>query len=95
MVLIGNAVALPLYSLVWRAGRVGGRATLGQPPVWSLSGLLGTLRYAGDEIWEPLKASLVWTAVAATLDRLLAVLAGVDQPPVDGLADRRPGHAGR
>ena len=71
MGLFGNAVALPIYSLVWRAGRVGGRATLGQPPVWSTSGLLGTLRYAGDEIWEPLKASLVWTAVAATLTALL------------------------
>jgi iron(III) transport system permease protein len=67
MALVGNAVALPLYSLVWRAGRVGGRATLGQPPTWSLSGLLGTLRYAADEIWEPLKASVMWTAIAATL----------------------------
>jgi iron(III) transport system permease protein len=72
MGLMGNAVALPIYSLVWRAGRVGGRATLGQPPVWSASGLLGTLRYAGDEIWEPLKASLVWTAAAATLTVVLA-----------------------
>ena len=67
LVLVGNAVALPLYSLVWRAGRVGGRATLGRPPIWSLSGLLGTLRYAGAEIWDPLKASLFWTAIAATL----------------------------
>jgi len=70
--LIGNAMALPLYSLLWRAGRVGGRATLGQPPTWSLAGLLGTLRYATDEIWEPLKASLVWTAVAATVAAALA-----------------------
>jgi iron(III) transport system permease protein len=72
MGLIGNAAALPLYSLVWRAGRVGGRATLGRPPTWSLSGLMGTLQYAGAEIWEPLKASLVWTAIAATLAALLA-----------------------
>ena len=47
----------------------------------------------GDEIWEPLKASLVWTAVAATLTVLSGVLAGVGQPPVAGLADRRPGLA--
>ena len=62
LALIGNAMALPLYSLVWRAGRVGGRATLGRPPTWSLSGLMGTLRFAAAEIWEPLQASLVWTA---------------------------------
>ena len=70
--LVGNAVALPLYSLVWRAGRVGGRATHGQAPTWSLAGLMGTLRYAGAEIWDPLEASLVWTAIAATLTALLA-----------------------
>lgn len=70
--LIGNAIALPLYSLVWRAGRVGGRATLGQPPAWSLLGLSGTLSYAAAEIWEPLKASLLLTAVAATVTVVLA-----------------------
>jgi iron(III) transport system permease protein len=70
--LIGNAAALPLYSLVWRAGRVGGRATIGRLPTWSLSGLMGTLQYASAEIWEPLKASLVWSAIAATLASLLA-----------------------
>jgi len=70
--LIGNAMALPLYSLLWRAGRVGGRATLGQPPTWSLSGLWGTLRSAAAESWQPLQASLVWTAVAATVAAVLA-----------------------
>ena len=70
--LVGNALALPLYALIWRAGRVGGRATLGQPPVWSLSGLLGTLRFAAAEIRDPLFASLVWTAIAATLATALA-----------------------
>ena len=72
LALVGNAAALPLYSLVWRAGRVGGRATLGQSPRWSLFGLMGTLQYAGAEIWEPLKASLVWTAIAATLAAVIA-----------------------
>jgi iron(III) transport system permease protein len=38
VVLIGNLVSLPVYSLVWRAGRVGGRAILGQPPRWSAYG---------------------------------------------------------
>ena len=55
--LVGNALALPLYGLVWRAGRVGGRATLGRPPAWSLSGLIGTLRFAAAEIWEPLQGA--------------------------------------
>jgi iron(III) transport system permease protein len=70
--LVGNAVAVPVYSLVWRAGRVGGRATLGIPPHWSLAGLAGTLRHAAEEIWEPLLQSLVCTAAAATLTALLA-----------------------
>jgi iron(III) transport system permease protein len=70
--LVGNMVALPLYSLVWRAGRVGGKATLGRPPTWSAAGLLGTLQYAAAEIWEPLTASLLWTALAATLAAFLA-----------------------
>jgi iron(III) transport system permease protein len=65
--LVGNALAFPLYALIWRAGRVGGRATLGQPPVWSISGLVGTLRFAAAEIVEPLGASLVWASMAATL----------------------------
>src|SRR5205814_505656 len=54
--LVGNVVAFPLYSLLWRAGRVGGRATLGQPPSWSLWGLWGTLRFAASELEDPLKA---------------------------------------
>ncbi len=99
VVLVGNAIALPIYSLVWRAGRVGGRATLGQPPVWSLSGLMGTLRFAADEIWEPLQASLVWTAVAATLAVVLAGGAGMGDAAgrslwrIDRPGDARP-HAG-
>jgi iron(III) transport system permease protein len=71
-VLIGNTAAVPLYALVWRAGRVGGRATLGLAPHWSLAGLTGTLRNAGEEIWEPLQQSLVCTAVAATVTAFLA-----------------------
>jgi iron(III) transport system permease protein len=70
--LVGNLTILPLYTLIWRAGRVGGRATLGRPPTWSLSGLLGTLRFAASEISEPLQASLILTAAAATLATTLA-----------------------
>ena len=70
--LIGNIVAFPLYSLLWRAGRVGGRATLGRPPTWSLAGLIGTLQYAIGEIERPLTASLFWAALAATLTTAIA-----------------------
>jgi iron(III) transport system permease protein len=70
--LVGNALAFPLYALIWRAGRVGGRATLRRPPSWSLSGLMGTLRFAASEILEPLAASLCWVSTAATLAVALA-----------------------
>ena len=50
----GPIVALPLYSLVWWAGRVGGKATLGQGPHWSLGGLAGTLRAATADAAGPL-----------------------------------------
>jgi iron(III) transport system permease protein len=64
--LVGNGVALPLYGLIWRAGRVGGRVSLGQPPTWSLTGFVGTLRFAAGEIARPLSASLMLSAIAAT-----------------------------
>jgi iron(III) transport system permease protein len=72
ILLIGNVIALPIYSLLWRAGRVGGRAGLGQSPKWSLSGLTGTLRYAASECWEPIQTSLILAAVAATMTAMLA-----------------------
>jgi iron(III) transport system permease protein len=72
LLLVGNLVALPLYSLVWRAGRVGGRARLGQLPTWSLSGLVGTLSFAAAESWEPIQTSLMLAATAATLTATLA-----------------------
>jgi iron(III) transport system permease protein len=70
--LVGNIVALPLYSLIWRAGRVGGRATLGQPPSWSLSGLGGSLRFAFGESVEPLTTSVFLALAAATFTTALA-----------------------
>jgi iron(III) transport system permease protein len=71
--LVGNALAFPLYALIWRAGRVGGRATLGRPPEWSWSGLWGTLRFAAREIVEPMGASMLWSSMAATLVVALAL----------------------
>jgi iron(III) transport system permease protein len=72
VLLIGNVMALPLYSLIWRAGRVGGRAALGQPPTWSWHGLWGTLRFAALESWEPLESSLALALIAATVTVILA-----------------------
>ncbi len=67
LAVVGNGVALPLYGLIWRAGRVGGRVSSGLPPTWSLAGLEGTLRFAAGEIAQPLKTSLSNSAMAATL----------------------------
>ncbi len=77
----GNLVALPLYSLIWRAGRVGGRAAAGRAPGWSVEGLAGTLRLAVGELYgmglarplrSPLLASSLLAATAATLTVALA-----------------------
>jgi iron(III) transport system permease protein len=72
VLIVGNVLAFPLYAMIWRAGRVGGRATLGQPPVWSFRGLAGTLRLAAGDVRDPLLASLVWASIAATLATALA-----------------------
>jgi iron(III) transport system permease protein len=69
---VGAFVGLPLYSLVWRAGRVRGDAAAGRPPRWSFGGLLGTLRFAWDESFEPLVQSLVWAAAGAAVAASLA-----------------------
>ena len=66
----GNAVALPLYGLIWRAGRVGGSAGVG--PRWSASGLIGTLRLAWSDAAGPLLASATWAALAASATIALA-----------------------
>ena len=50
---VGNLVALPIYSLIWRAGRVGGRATQEVAPHWWSGGLIGTLARAGGELIGP------------------------------------------
>ena len=77
----GQLVALPLYSLIWRAGRVGGRATMGLPPRWTLEGLAGTLRFAVGELWglgyaRPLRSPLLASAILAALGALFAVALG-------------------
>jgi iron(III) transport system permease protein len=72
LLLVGTLLMLPLCGLIWRAGRVGGRASLGQPPTWSLAGLFGSIRFAAAESWEPIITSLLLAALAATLSSVLA-----------------------
>lgn len=71
---LGSLLGLPLFSLVWQAGRVGGDARRQLPPGWSLAGLAGTLGKAVSEVvgpslrrpWRgPLGASLVWGSLGA------------------------------
>jgi iron(III) transport system permease protein len=64
---VGAFVGLPLYSLAWRAGRVGGNAAARTPPHWSLRGLAGSLRNAWDDASGSLGYSLMMSAVGATL----------------------------
>ncbi len=78
MATAGQLVALPLYSLIWRAGRVGGRATMGLPPRWTLEGFAGTLRFALGELWglgyvRPLRSPLLGSALLAGAGALVAV----------------------
>jgi iron(III) transport system permease protein len=78
----GSVVFLPLYSLVWWAGRVGGKAIVGHGPTWSLPGLVGTLRAAVWDAAGPLGTSLLWSSLGATATVALAwALAWVSRTP--------------
>jgi iron(III) transport system permease protein len=78
----GPIVALPLYSLVWWAGRVGGGVMSGQGSHWSIGGFTGTLRAALADAAGPLRYSLTWSALAASATVVLAwSLAWVSRSP--------------
>ena len=68
--IVGAIVSLPIYGLVWRAGRVGGSAALGIGPSWSAGGLGETLRRAGAEVFGApdylLPTSALWAALGAS-----------------------------
>lgn len=68
----GGLIVAPVASMVWRAGRVGGRARSGAPPSWSLAGLIGTLSTAAEECRSPLLTSAILAVAAATLTVALA-----------------------
>ncbi len=65
-------VALPLATLLWRAGRVGGNAALGQGPSWSITGLAGTLRQAWSDLARPLGYTLLLASAAGLIATALA-----------------------
>ncbi len=78
----GNLVAVPLYGLLWRAGRVGGKAALGQVPHWSSAGFVGTMHRAFLDVVQPLLTSLIWATTAASVTVVLAwALAWVSRRP--------------
>lgn len=70
--ILAGSLVLPLYCLVWRAGRVGGDAVHGMSPHWSPSGFLGTLHDAYHDSSEALLTSLIWSSLASTLVTVLA-----------------------
>jgi iron(III) transport system permease protein len=78
--LIGSLLVLPLYGLVWRAGRVGSGLIPGQGASWSLGGLWGTLRDAWSDLMEPgmplertyLVGTLLWCSIGASLTLAVA-----------------------
>ena len=69
---LASGLLLPIYGLIWRAGRVGGDVALGVYPHWSISGFAGTLRDAFDDSSEALVNSLILSSVAATMTTALA-----------------------
>jgi iron(III) transport system permease protein len=78
---VGGVLAVPIYGLLWRAGRVAGAAARGQPPYWSAHGLAGTLSAAWKDValpsWlmpSPLLATLGLAALGASATAALAWL---------------------
>ena len=51
--------AVPIGTLGWRAGRVGGLAAAGIAPYWSFQGLIQTIRDSCGDMIDPLKTSVV------------------------------------
>ncbi len=78
--ILGSLLILPLYGLIWRAGRVGSGLIPGQGPSWSVDGLLGTLGQAWADLMEPgmplertyLAGTLLWTALGASATLAIA-----------------------
>lgn len=77
---LGTLLLLPLYGLLWRAGRVGSGLIPGQGPSWSFLGLFETLHEAWADLVEPgiplertyLAGTLLWCALGASLTLAVA-----------------------
>ncbi len=72
MLCVTGLTGLPLLSMIWHAGRVGGLARSGQAPEWSFAGFLGTLARAWADSSEALTTSASLAAIGATLALILA-----------------------
>ena len=72
MLCVMGLTGLPLWSMIWHAGRVGGLARSGQAPVWSLAGFLGTMPRAWADASEALTTSATLAAIGASLAVFLA-----------------------
>lgn len=75
---VAAVLAVPIYGLLWRAGRVGGHGAGGPGLRWSWGGLVGTLRRAWPDVAEPsalsyrpllspLVGTLLWAGLGASL----------------------------
>lgn len=91
---VAALLGLPLYGLVWRAGRVGSGLSPGRGAAWSVAGLMGTLAGAWEDLVDPsrplVRAALPGTVLWAGLGATLAV--AVAWPLAWGA--RRPGGVG-
>jgi iron(III) transport system permease protein len=70
--LIGSIVALPIYGLVWRAGRVGPGLVTGRGAPWSIAGLAGTLGAAWADLADPGLPFRMEDAASAAIRALIA-----------------------
>jgi iron(III) transport system permease protein len=81
MAVAGGLLSVPIYGLIWRAGRVAGSAAKGLPPHWSPHGLAGTLVGAWQDVSlpsylmpSPLVGSVICASLGATVTVILAWL---------------------
>lgn len=64
--------AVPIGTLVWRAGRVGGNAAAGIAPYWSAQGLLNTIKDSCGDMIDPLISSVILCGPGAACAVVLA-----------------------
>ncbi len=78
--IVATLLTLPLFGLLWRAGRVGSGLIPGQGASWSFAGLLTTFSEAWADLMEPglplertyLAGTLLWCSLGASLTLAIA-----------------------